>query len=338
MSGAGHGRRRAERIAHRHISALIVLAVGAAAAAHAAQQSREDAWWTGPMLAPSAATLPAGHVLIEPYLFDIMTDGRFDSNGTRQSTPGEHDIGSLTYVLYGLTDRVTLGMIPRFLYNEPAGAPNSSHPGVGDLTLQAGFGVTRFEDGHRTPAISVVLDETLPTGRYQRLARGSDGFGAGAYTTALSVYSQDYLWMPNGRILRVRLDLTYSLSSSVGLHDASVYGTPVGFSGRAYPGNSFTADAAAEYSVTRNWVLALDVVYQHEGDTLVRGQLAPPAGGSGGGSFGAASGSAYALQLAPAIEYNFNSRIGVLLGVRVFASGRNTTSSVTPAVALNMVY
>ena len=336
MSGAGHGTRRAERIAHRHISALIVLAVGAAAAAHAAQQSREDAWWTGPMLAPSAATLPAGHVLIEPYLFDIMTDGRFDANGTRQSTPGEHDIGSLTYVLYGLTDRVTLGMIPRFLYNEPAGAPNSSHPGVGDLTLQAGFGVTRFEDGHRTPAISVVLDETLPTGRYQRLARGSDGFGAGAYTTALSVYSQDYLWMPNGRILRVRLDLTYSLSSSVGLHDASVYGTPVGFSGRAYPGNSFTADAAAEYSVTRSWVLALDVVYQHEGDTLVHGQLAPP--GGGGGSFSAASGSAYALQLAPAIEYNFNSRIGVLLGVRIFASGRNTTSSVTPAVAVNMVY
>jgi len=336
MSGAGHGTRRAERIAHRHISALIVLAIGAAAAAHAAQQSREDAWWTGPMLAPSAATLPAGHVLIEPYLFDIMTDGRFDANGTRQSTPGEHDIGSLTYVLYGLTDRVTLGMIPRFLYNEPAGAPNSSHPGVGDLTLQAGFGVTRFEDGHRTPAISVVLDETLPTGRYQRLARGSDGFGAGAYTTALSVYSQDYLWMPNGRILRVRLDLTYSLSSSVGLHDASVYGTPVGFSGRAYPGNSFTADAAAEYSVTRSWVLALDVVYQHEGDTLVHGQLAPP--GGGGGSFSAASGSACALQLAPAIEYNFNSRIGVLLGVRIFASGRNTTSSVTPAVAVNMVY
>jgi len=28
----------------------------------------------------------------------------------------------------------------------------------------------------------------------------------------------------------------------------------------------------------------------------------------------------------------------VLLGVRLFAAGRNTTSSVTPALALNMVY
>jgi len=330
MRGERYGTARAARIAHGLAGALTVLAGAVAGAVHA--------WWTGPMLAPSAATLPSGHMLIEPYLFDVMSDGRFDANGTRQPAPGEHDIGSLTYMLYGVTDRVTVGMIPRFVFNEPAGAANSSHPGVGDLTLQAGFGVTRFEDGHRTPAIAVVLDETLPTGRYQRLSRASDGFGGGAYTTALSVYSQDYLWMPNGRILRVRLDLTYSLSSSVGLHDASVYGTPVGFSGRAYPGNSFTADAAAEYSVTRNWVLALDVVYEHQGDTLVRGEVAPPAGGSGGGRFSADSASLYALQLAPAIEYNFSSRIGVLLGVRLFAAGRNTTSSVTPALALNMVY
>src|SRR2546427_807279 len=198
MTGMRHDPTRASVLRHWLACALVV----SGAAAAAADQSREDAWWTGPMLAPSAATLPSGHMLIEPYLFDVMSDGRFDANGTRQPAPGEHDIGSLTYMLYGVTDRVTVGMIPRFVFNEPAGAANSSHPGVGDLTLQAGVGVTRFEDGHRTPAIAVVLDETLPTGRYQRLSRASDGFGGGAYTTALSVYSQDYLWMPNGRILR----------------------------------------------------------------------------------------------------------------------------------------
>jgi len=47
------------------------------AAATAADQSRDDAWWTGPMLAPSAATLPQGHVLVEPYLFNVMSYGRF---------------------------------------------------------------------------------------------------------------------------------------------------------------------------------------------------------------------------------------------------------------------
>jgi hypothetical protein len=187
------------------------------------------------------------------------------------------------------------------------------------------------------PALALVIDETLPTGRYQRLGRASDGFGAGAYTTALSIYSQDYLWMPNGRILRVRLDLTYALSASAGVHDVSVYGTSSGFRGRAYPGDSFTADAAGEYSVTRNWVLALDVVYQHNDNTRVSGSL-PSAGAAGLSDFRADSGSGYALGLAPAIEYNWNSRVGLLVGVRMFVAGRNATASVTPAVALNMVY
>src|SRR2546429_198922 len=224
MTDVRHDPRRASVLRHWLACALVV----SSAAAAPAEQSREDAWWTGPMLAPSAATLPQGHVLVEPYLFDVMTDGHFDMHGTRRASAHEHDIGSLSYILYGLTERLSVGLIPRFGFNEPAGAPNSSSVGAGDVSLQAGYGLTRFEDGRLMPAISLVIDETLPTGRYQRLARVSD----------------------------VRAD----------------------------------------------------------------------------------SGSGYSLALAPAIEYNFNSRVGLLVGVRMFVAGRNTTSSVTPAIALNMVY
>ena len=50
------------------------------------------------------------------------------------------------------------------------------------------------------------------------------------------------------------------------------------------------------------------------------------------------SGYSDALGLAPAIEYSWNSNLGVLLGVRVIAAGRNTPATVTPAVAINMVF
>ncbi|HYL02620.1 MAG TPA: transporter [Steroidobacteraceae bacterium] len=314
--------------------ALIVLNTTAAAAE---RQSREDAWWTGPMLAPNASTLPQGHVLMEPYLYDVSADGRIDANGVRHATPGEHDVGSLTYMLYGLTDRVTVGMIPRFGYSAPAGAPHSAAPGVGDLTLQAGYGLTRFQDGHYLPATAIVLQETLPTGRYDRLGRASDGRGAGAYTTTLALYSQDYLWMPNGRILRVRLDLSYARSAGLALRDQSVYGTTSGFRGRAHPGDEFTADAAAEYSLTRSWVLALDVVYQHDASTRVSGTL-PPLPGLPGSDYRSDSGASYSIAFAPAIEYNWSSRMGALLGLRIIEIGRNTSASLTPAVALNMVF
>lgn len=324
-------------------ASLLIVASGATLAQES-QQSRADAWWTGPMLAASAATLPQGHWLVEPYAFDIISDGHFDSDGHRHEGPYEHDLGSLTYVLYGATDRLTLGMIPRFLYEEPAGAPNTSGIGVGDLTLQAGYGLTQFQDGQRIPTISVVVQETLPTGRYDRLSRASDGIGAGAYSSALALYSQDYFWMPNGRILRTRLDLTYAISSAVSVHDRSVYGTPNGFGGHASPGDSFSADASAEYSVTRNWVLALDVVYQHNDSTQVSGSQAPLAVQSTQGGllvptpYASASGASWSLGFAPAIEYNFSSRIGVLLGVRIIHIGSNTSSTITPALALNMVF
>jgi hypothetical protein len=322
---------------------LLIVASGATLAQES-QESRADAWWTGPMLAASAASLPQGHWLVEPYAFDIISDGHFDSDGQRHAGPYEHDLGSLTYMLYGATDRLTLGLIPRFLYEEPAGAPNTSGIGVGDLTLQAGYGLTQFQDGRRIPTISVVVQETLPTGRYDRLSRASDGIGAGAYSSALALYSQDYFWMPNGRILRTRLDLTYAISSSVSVHDLSVYGTTNGFSGHASPGDSFSADASAEYSVTRNWVLALDVVYQHNDSTQVSGSQAPlgvlstQAGPLVPTPYASASGASWSLGFAPAIEYNFSSRIGVLFGVRIIRIGSNTSSTITPALALNMVF
>jgi Putative MetA-pathway of phenol degradation len=311
--------------------------------AAADDEARADAWWTGPMLAPSPAVLPPGHALLEPYLFDEMSNASFDDAGRRHSGPYEHTLGSQTYMLFGLTDQLTAGLIPRFAYNEPAGAPNSSYPGVGDVTLQAGYGLTQYSDGSYVPALAAIVQETLPTGRYDHLTRASDGFGAGAYTTALALYSQDYFWMPNGRILRMRLDLTYTMSSSVSVHDLSVYGTADGFSGHARPGNSFTADLAGEYSLTRNWVLALDVVYQGNGNTAVSGVQSPaalplpPQGPPAPGPYVSRSGTADSVAFAPAIEYNFSSAVGVLLGVRIIEIGRNTSGSITPAVALNMV-
>jgi hypothetical protein len=93
-----------------------------------------DAWWTGPMLANTAATAPRGHFLIEPYLFDVSTQGNFDNHGTRHSTAHANSYWSLTYMVFGLTDKWNVGLIPTFSYNTASGGPSSAGPGVGDLT------------------------------------------------------------------------------------------------------------------------------------------------------------------------------------------------------------
>lgn len=53
--------------------------------APALRQSLDDAWWTGPLLAASPATLPPGHVLIEPYLYDSIAYAQYDNTGARRA-------------------------------------------------------------------------------------------------------------------------------------------------------------------------------------------------------------------------------------------------------------
>jgi hypothetical protein len=331
-----------------HLAAVFTLtfSVSVGAVAHdsatnaADRQSLDDAWWTGPIVAAGAATLPQGHALIEPYVYDVITRGRYDSDGNYRGTDTVHSFGSLTYMLYGVTDGFTAGVIPTFGFNDVTNGSDSSGIGVGDVTLQGQFRLSQFDADRHLPTSSLVLQQTLPTGKYDRLGtRLSDGLGAGAYTTSLAVHSQYYLWMPTGRILRTRLNVAYAMSDSVDVADASVYGTSQGFRGRADPGDTFSIYSAWEYSVTRNWVLALDVFYQRDASTRIRGtDLVTVNGAPERVRFEAESGSAWRLGLAPAIEYNWSSRVGVIIGARWFAAGRNTSASVTPVAAINMVY
>lgn len=203
---------------------------------------------------------------------------------------------------------------------------------MGDLSVQGQYRLTKYRQGHWIPTASIAVLESLPVGKYDRLGdRPSDGMGSGAYATTLALYTQTYFWMPNGRILRTRFNVSQSFSKSTDVHDVSVYGTQTGFRGKAEPGRTTFVNAAWEYSVTRRWVLALDATYRHAANTRVRGF-------TGGSLTGIDSGSSEAFGFAPAVEYNWSPRIGVLLGTRIIALGHNTAVSVTPAVAINFVH
>jgi hypothetical protein len=290
-------------------------------------QSMSDAWWTGPMLANSAETLPPGHFLFEPYLYDIRA-------------PGSDSFGSRTYILYGLVNRLSVGLIPVFGYNRISSGGSSSGIGVGDVTVQAQYRLTEFHEGSWMPTTAIQLQETLPTGKYDQLGdRPGNGLGGGAYTTTLAVNSQMYFWLPNGRILRMRFDVSESLSPSTNVQGVSVYGTGTGFHGSVKPGNSFFVDWSLEYSLTERWVLAMDLTYSHNRNTHVSGEeLVDPGNIPFPQNVTLNSGPSEAFGVAPAIEYSWTPNIGVLLGTRVIFGGHNTVGTVSPAIAINYVY
>lgn len=275
------------------------------------------------MLANSADTLPRGHVLVEPYVYDVMTRG-------------QDGWGSRAYVLYGLTDDFTVGIIPIVGYGALHGGPNSSGIGAGDQILNAQYRLRRFREGSWLPTLAIQLQESLPTGRYQRLHRPADGMGSGAWATTLGLNAQSYVWMPNGRIVRVRLNATWTFSRNAGVNGASSYGTGAGFHGHVKPGDGYYLGLSFEYSMTRRWVLALDLTGSRNDATRVVGVNAvaglPPT------AVHDRRGGSHVFSFAPAVEYSFNGNVGVLLGVRVSPGGHGAVRSVTPAIAINYVH
>lgn len=296
-----------------------------------------DAWFTGPMLANTAASAPRGHALVEPYLYDVTTQGSYARTGVRQSAPHQNSYGSLTYLIYALTDTTGLGFIPTAGYAIPSGAPSSTGPGLGDLTFQLQRRLTQTVPCHPIPTISLAVQQTFPTGRYDNLGpRSANAFGAGAFTTTPELLTQSWFWLPNHRIVRMRLNFADAFSSTVPVSGSSVYGTSTGFRGTAHPASALTIDNSWEYSATRRFVLATDIYFRNTGSTRVIGAYAatPTAPAF---SSAANSGWSNTWYLAPAVEYSWKPTIGILLGLRITPAGRNTSDTLTPAIAINII-
>jgi hypothetical protein len=98
----------------------------------------------------------------------------------------------------------------------------------------------------------------------------------------------------------------------------SVYGTDAEFHGNARPGGTSFVDASWEYSLTRSWVLALDATYRYQSSTRVIGSdEAPSLGVQNTRPIRLNTGFSDAIGFAPAIEYSWNSKVGILFGTRV---------------------
>ena len=301
------------------VAAMLACAIPSAAKADPADIDRwhaamDSARWTGPLLASTPETLPQGHFYTEPYFFDVIAGG-------------EHHPGTSGYYQYGLFDSFTVGFQPDFAYGTQR---TNRGTAIGDFKLLSQLRVTHFAPEHQIPSIGIVLQEVLPTGKYDRLGPGKDGHGSGSFATEIGVNVQQYFLLENGRLLRARFNFLERFPHGADVHDRSVYGTDFGFRGHASPGRKTTLIGAVEYSLTNEWVLAFDVEAEFAGKTKVRGRDVP-----GGPLLRTTIPASSEVSFAPAVEYNWDAKTGAILGVWVIPKGHNTPSSVTPAIAIS---
>lgn len=322
----------------RLISFALIAGLCVPALAGAAEHSLDGVNFTGPLITPNPVGMPKGNAYVEPYLIRVDSDRYYDGEGRRHDS-GERSSAWVTVVpiAYGLGQRVT-AQVNLSAARAETGAERSRGFRAGDTSAQVQYLLQApNEDGTR-PAISVSLSQRYATGSYDRIGGNPlNAQGDGVQRTTFGLGMQQVVWLPNGRPLRWRGQLSASPAPArVALNDTSVYGTPDGFRGNIAPGSLLGISAAAEYSFNSRWVGVFEFAASRQSDRHLSG-YAPGEDGAAHRIDLRLPGSRN-LTLAPAVQYHFSPSVGLIAGVEFTVAGRNTGSYINPQVALGMFF
>lgn len=267
-----------------------------------------EAWFTGPLIAPPGRVIPLGHFLIRTHIPSTVYKGGFLS------------VNPQIFCFAGLASWCDLNVIPQFFYQY-----NDREHDVqfGDLTV--GF------DFQLCPTLKLAIREVFPTGNFELLRpkkMWTDLSGEGTFgTQAALMFYKEY------QSLAVTASAEYTINSSVHVRGFNAFGGGFGTTGKARPGNVFEAILSFEYSLSQNWAVSLDNVYNHRGETHFSGRP------------GIALTRTYAtvgcptsdqLSFALGLEYNFSAKLGIIAGYWLSAYSRNTPEFQSGVV--NLVY
>lgn len=289
-------------------------------------------WFTGPILAPAGHTVPGGHTNFEFYALSVHSNGIYNQEGNFVGIPLSKSFVLNPVLTHGFTDWLDVQLTIPYAFNNTQGQ-NSNR--LADTTVAMGLQLME-DEGPVKPALRLLIQETFPTGRYDRLnphALGTDSTGLGAYETQLGLNFQKLTPVFKTHYLRTRLILSHLYASSVKVHGLNSYGGTISTNGTINGGSENTADLAFEFTLTQHWVAVMEGYITHgdasrfDGDIEI-GNLGSPTAKIGNGNYSQTG-------LAPAIEYNFNGNVGLIGGVWFPVQGSNTSHFMTYVLALN---
>lgn len=263
---------------------------------------------------------------MEPYVAFQCANDRFDAVGRNRSLAASScTIGNFTAVKYGVTRSLSLQAIPTVARKKDAQKWGAL--GFGDLPVDIMWRVLDEDPHRRYPTLSVLGGINLPTGRYQKLRSAADAMGSGGCQLRMGLAAQSLQTMPNNRPLRLRgwLSLRVPLGR-VSVQGLNAYGLPVSITSAVRMGTSGQGGLAGEYGVDRHWVLAFDLARDwSNGSKIYRsGHSTTPSSGD--------------WQIAPAVEYNWSAKFGIIVGALIPAAGHNEAREFSGQASVNIVF
>lgn len=263
--------------------------------------------------------MPPGKVLFQPYISVTKFNGIYNDHWKSEHRPTLWQVNQFNAIIIGLTDFMDMQLFPDWFYNFSQGASSAV---FGDFTVTLDFQLLRDAADARFPSILLQIGETFPTGKYQKLnpnKYGTDIGGAGTYGTSAGVtFSKIFHF--NSRFLSTRVNSTVFVNAPVDVKGLNFYGGGKGTDGTVRPGCISTTFLSFEYTLTQNWNLASDFVFNHVFKDHFSGFTGCNSDGTKA-TVGRPESSQ--VSMAPAIEYAFSPNIGLLGGVWLTLGGQN---------------
>ena len=294
-------------------------------------------WFTGPLLTPSARTIPNGHANIEPYEFVNTQFGAYDSHWNSHDTPSNfYNVNTSVPMQIGLPANFDLYLNPAWSWNHTSGA---SHWVLNDF----GFGFDyqlvnyNYSKGDWWPALKLNVQANAPIGTYQKLhpkSKGTDIGGSGSWAPSAGFVMSHLYWWGGHIFFAPRFNIQYTIPTPVHVKGYNAYGGGHHTHGTVFPGHILRLLFGFELALSQRWGLAGDVLYLHANKTRFQGHAGATAGvpNSVGGP------SSESLSLAPAVEYNWSANYGVIAGVWFSVAGRNAPEFANAVIALNIYH
>lgn len=290
-------------------------------------------WFTGPLLSPGGYVVPPGNYNVQPYFYYSIYNGFYNNHW---QVTDYKTMTSCTLILpfkMGIGKGVDWGFTPGVIsrYRD-----NQKYYGLTDWITSFGIQLLDAEIEDPYPALKLSLRLVIPLGKYQHLdpkKLRTDVAGDGVWWPSVGIGFTKLWELNNNHFFEFRGGVTYFISTPVTVKGFNTYGGGYDTHAKVYNGNVLTLNLGAQYNLTQNWALAFDFFFKQKNRNRYKGN---PGTSVHGQKLTLAFPSTDSISLAPALEYNFTDRIGLISGCWFSVCGRNTVRFVNTVVALNI--
>ena len=306
------------------------------------QVGHANPWFTGPLLALAAQTVPPGHTNAFFEVNNAISNSIYNSKWERVSEKTFSSTQMSPQLSYGLNDRFDIQYNALYVINQNQGV---SYEHMGDASVILGFQALSQEKNHSQPDLRITLQEVLPSGIYNRFTaarNGADATGMGSYQTSLGFNFQYLSQLNEKHYLNSHVTVAFTYVSSVAINGISTFGGTPQTEGIINQGNAVSIDWAGELTLTQKWVAVMEanIIYQQAstfhgvvgdlGASNALDLLQPTKQNIGQSNIG--RGNLDQISLAPALEYNFSANYGAIVGVWFTVAGKNTPEFIAPII------